>query len=174
MPDFEDGPPTARFPHGTARQIKLASDELAPVVSAADLMTFVAELRTSTSSVLFETALLGDTATSPPVAHGLARIVADVRAIERVTAELADLAAIQENRLVVRPRPNEMRSLLHEVVERVTSSPEHPQITIEAPPACLVHVDAMRIERVIATLLRRALREAPHGSHITVRLVVDN
>jgi len=171
-PTFEEptGRHTVRFARGTEPLVRLNIDEPGPSLAAADIMNVVAALKAPITDVMLETCLLEATHGSNEVNRVLARISASMQRLERVTSDLGDVAAIMQDRLILCRRSNEMRSLLLEVIDRTISARDRARVFVEAPPAYLALVDAPRLERVIATLLKHALRASPGGSGIVVRL----
>jgi len=171
-PTFEEptGRDTLRFARGTEPLVRLNIDEPGPSLAAGDIMNVVAALKVPITDVMLETCLLEATHASSELHRVLARISASMQRLDRIASELGDVAAIMQDRLILCRRSNEMRSLLLEAVERAIPARDRARIFVEAPPAYLALVDAPRLERVIATLLKQALRASPGGSGIVVRL----
>ena len=145
-----------RLARGTESQFKVRLERTGPGLGPDDIARIVASLRAPVSDVLFETNMLEAALEPGECGGGLRRIAGSMHAIERVIHELQDFAAIQEDRLVLYRRANEMRSLIGETIERVVAPRDRPRIYVDGPP-CLAYIDGTRIDYVVATLIREAL-----------------
>ena len=167
--DSAKAPP--RLARGTEPHVKLRLEEAGPSLAASDIANTSAALKASVTDVLLEFCLLEATnPTARDIDRALTRISASMQRLDRIANELADVAALMQDRLVLACRSNEMRSLLIEVIERAISARDRGRVFIEAPPACLAYVDAPRLERVIVALVKHALAASPNDRGIVVRL----
>jgi signal transduction histidine kinase len=64
--------------------------------------------------------------------------------------------------------PTDVRALLESVVMRMTTARDRGRIVLDASPRLVLHVDALRIERVVANLVQNALKYST--TNVVVRL----
>lgn len=167
-PGLEPVHETLLFARGTEPQVRIDIAQPEASLTPRDVMSFVVGLKVPITDVMLETCVLEATPQPREIERALGRISANLRKLDRIVGELADVAAIQQDRLVISRRSHEIRSLVVDVIDREISPRDRGRIFIEAPPACLAFVDATRLERVIVTLVQNALRAGP--SNVVVRI----
>ena len=166
----EDVPRLAR---GTEPHVLLRIDEPGPSLGAVDIANSSTALKSAVTDVLLELCLLeATTPTAREIDRALTRISTSMQQLDRIANELADAAALMQDRLTLCRRSNEMRSFLVEVIDRAIGARDRGRIFIEGPPACLANVDASRLERVIAALAKHALAASPSDRGVVVRLEI--
>jgi signal transduction histidine kinase len=106
-----------------------------------------------------------------PVAAGdLAFARAQVRRLSALVEDLLDQTRADLGELAFRPRACDLREVVAEAVETFRRGKPAP-IAVELPAAPLTaSVDVGRLQQVLANLLENAVRYAPAGSSVTVRL----
>jgi CheY-like chemotaxis protein len=162
--------PAPRLARGTSPHAQLCLD-VAPALGPGDLANSSVALKSAVTDVLLELCLLeATTPTAREIDQALTRISTSMQQLDRIANELADAAALMQDRLVLSRRSNEMRSLLIEVIERAIGARDRGRVFVEAPRACLAQVDAPRLERVIVALARHALAASPPDRRVVVRL----
>jgi signal transduction histidine kinase len=94
------------------------------------------------------------------VQHSLDRITQNVAYIDRLIADLLDLASVEAGRLrqQLRIEHVDLAQLLDETVDRAVSSIDRERVRLEVRHLAIVRGDRNRLERVIANLLSNALK----------------
>ncbi|MBA3499376.1 MAG: response regulator [Myxococcota bacterium] len=164
-----DDPP--RLARGTEPVVKVRLKEPAPSLAASDIANTSAALKSSVTDVLLEFCLLeAMSPTAGDIDRALTRISSSMQELDRIANELADVAALMQDRLILSKRSNEIRSLILEVIDRTIATRDRGRVFIEAPPACLALVDAPRLERVVTAFVKHALAASPADRGIVIRL----
>lgn len=132
------------------------------------------ELRTPLTKILGHCELLGEL-TQGVLADLPVGVAHSLRAIERAGRELAalarritDLADLEAVTQVV-AAPLDLSALVREEVA-LQSRPQTAQIALTAPASLVVSVDGRLVAAAVRELLGNALRHAPPGSRVEVRL----
>ena len=137
-------------------------------------LTLIAhDLKTPLSIIMLESQLMGERLPldqMPAVAHGLERIAQNAAYIDRLVADLLDLASVEAGQLQLQLRIErvELCALLEETLERAVSSVDRGRVHLEILNPCAVRADRNRLERVIANFISNALKYS--ASPITITL----
>lgn len=168
--DDDESPQLAR---GTLETIRLDETEL--VDHAQELVEIVHDLKNPLSTIALELCLLVEklSAAEADVRGGLARIQHNVAYLDRLVLDILDSCALEADRFTLHRRPTELRAMLEQVIERVVPTRDRGRVYLEAPARFTVSIDELRIERVCANLVSNALKYAPRGTAIVVRLEVE-
>jgi excisionase family DNA binding protein/PAS domain S-box-containing protein len=147
------------------------------------LSTAAHDLKTPLSSILGQTHLaqmrvagLG-AAQGAPVAASLAKIDVATRRMVRLVEAMGDVTHVGlGGALDLDRQPTDLDALVRAAVDGVRGlSPHEIRVEItEAASALHGHVDAARMERVVANMLDNAVKYAPDGGPITVRLTREH
>lgn len=189
-PRFEADDTTPRFALGTQRgdriaeQIAETSERATASVSLAagptatasrpdEIAQAVHDFRNPLSTIALEVCALEDQLARydrSDVRDGLARITHNVEFLDRMAQDLLDLASFDANRLELRRKPTELRTLLERIIDRVVPTRDRGRVSLWAADPVTASIDDLRIERVVANLLQNALKYTPRGSSIVVQL----
>ena len=140
-------------------------------------LTLIAhDLKTPLSIILLESQLLGERLPldqMPAIAHGLERIAQNAAYIDRLVADLLDLASVEAGQLQLQLRIErvDLCVLLEEILERAVSSVDRGRVHLEILSRCVVRADRNRLERVVANFISNALKYS--ASPITITLESD-
>lgn len=169
-----------REPYGDQhRRFALGTGEHSPVPDPAaelqrdELAQVVHDLKNPLSSISLEAELLatrwsGTNATD--LGRAASRILRNVTFLDRLVQDLLDACMMANTGLVLRRSACDLRALITAAIERIVPAGERHRVSLDAEELTSVHVDELRIERVIANLLDNALRYTPADSDIIVRL----
>ncbi|MFL5307822.1 MAG: sensor histidine kinase [Polyangia bacterium] len=106
----------------------------------------------------------------PVVAEDLAFSRAQVRLLSGLVDDLLDQARVDLSALPFRPTPADVRAVVEEAVGAFRRANQTP-VVADLPDAPLnVVLDPTRMRQVLANLLENAVRYAPPGSPVTVRV----
>ncbi len=130
------------------------------------------ELRTPLTSLR----LLADTLQTPTgqkaeVAPDLIdKIAGEVTALEQITTEMMDLAAIESGRQAMRLVPLPVQEILDEPISRLAPEVKRKQIRlrVEAPEGIEILADPIQAARAVQNVLHNALKFTPDEGQITV------
>lgn len=150
-----------------------------PIVSAyhdlrhEDVAKIVHDFKGPLNTIALETSLFGERyACGDPVdvPHVVDKIARNVEFLDRLAQDLLDLCGLATGHFELRRETTDLRVLLETVIERVVSTRERDRVFLFAPATVTVDIDDLRIQRVVANLLYNALKYAPAGSGVIVRL----
>ncbi|MBV8760981.1 MAG: hybrid sensor histidine kinase/response regulator [Deltaproteobacteria bacterium] len=148
----------------------VARTATATTIADIDIAEIVHDLKTPLSVISLEAQLAAErweSADAPTLQ--LDRIERNVAYMDHLVQELLDLCTADAGRLVIDPRPVEMRHLLEDVIERIVPSCERHRVQLEAPRLVL-ECDGPRLERVVANLIDNAIKHTSPAAGIVVRL----
>jgi signal transduction histidine kinase len=155
---------------GTREGIRLTSESDPAEIN--ERITLIAhDLKTPLSIIMLETQLLGERFPldqHQAMKHGLERISRNAAYIDRLIADLLDLASVEVGLLQLRIESVDLTHLLRETVERAVSSLDRSRVHLELRELCCVHADRNRLERVLANFISNALKYS--ATPITVAL----
>jgi signal transduction histidine kinase len=137
-----------------------------------EIVELVHDLRSPINNIGLELALLDDRVNAGDHQMAMGRIRRNLEFLDRLVQDLLDSYLIDGDRLEIRREPAEIRALLERVVERVVPTRDRGRVVFEAGYRATVAIDALRIERVVANLVGNAIKYAPPGSRIDLRLDV--
>jgi signal transduction histidine kinase len=133
------------------------------------------ELATPTSTLLG----LAETLARPeltPTPEARARLLAgferETARLERLVADIRDLANLEDPDVRVHRTPTDVGALAAAIVEHVRALPsDAPRARIDVDaPAAIAPIDATRVEQVLVNLLTNALRYTPADRAVHVRV----
>ena len=159
---------------GTREGIRLGSETDASEIG--ERVTLIAhDLKTPLSIIMLEAQLLGERLPLdqlPAIQHGLERISQNAAYIDRLIADLLDLASVDAGQLQLQLRIERVHLgfLLQETLERAVSSVDRSRVQLDLRQDCFVRADRNRLERVIANFISNALKYS--ASPVTVALDV--
>ena len=179
-----DWPPSEEEQHtalhlavGTVEMDKLSPEELdAPTVRdgmrESEVVQIVHDLKNPLSTVGLEMCLLSEKLADAPadVVAAIARVMQNVVYLDRMVQDILDLAAFDAGHLQLVRRPIEIREFLEHVIERSVATRDRSRVYFDASSPIIISIDDLRIERVVANLLQNALKYAPRGTGVVVRL----
>ncbi len=93
--------------------------------------------------------------------------------IDRLVRELLEMAYLESDQVELRTEPTELPAFLKAVLERTVSTNDRARIRLEIRDLAASAIEASRIERVVVNFVQNAIKYAPAGSPIEVRLEVD-
>lgn len=161
-------PPEPRSPFAIGtRDIGLRHD-----LPHEEVARIVHDFKTPLATILLEAELLGLKLAAGDSHRALDRIARNTEYLGRMVMDLLDLCNVEAGHLELRRDPADLRTLLEHVIERVVSTHDTGRVRLEVGESVTVLLDDLRIERVVANLLENALKYAPKGTQIGVRLDV--
>jgi two-component system phosphate regulon sensor histidine kinase PhoR len=135
------------------------------------------ELRTPLTSIrlLIESLEAGVVKAPDERAAVLAKVNAEVQALEQMSQELLDLAQIESGKAPIKLVPTPLPRLVAETVERFETQAAHKQqtIAVEVAPQLEVLADADMLRRALGNLIHNAIKFTPSQGHIWVRARQD-
>lgn len=167
-------PPVPTIAKGTRQDLSEAAAraQATPVIDD-DIASIVHDIRTPLSIILLEADLIESRLgprVSPAVARGLERIVQNAAYIDRLVANVLDLASLEAGHLELRIERVDLSVILRDTVERAVGSIDRARLSIEIRDVLYVDADASRLERVVSNLIGNALKYSSSDAPITVRL----
>ena len=138
-----------------------------------DVAQIVHDLKSPLTTIALEAELLEHklaTGDHTDVHHSMTRITRNAYFLERMVQDLLDLCSVEAGVLELHPAPTEMRTLLEDVIDRVTTTRDRKRVFLRAESPITMTIDDLRIERVVANFLQNALKYAPDHTGIIVRL----
>jgi signal transduction histidine kinase len=150
------------------------AERVPPEINVAERVTLIAhDVRTPLSIIMLETQLLADQLTEEPdaaVLRSLERIAQNGAYIDRLLADLLDLASLDANQLQLRLENVDLARLLQETLDRAVSTMDRPRVKLEVRATATVNGDRNRLERVIANLISNAIKYSSATAVITIML----
>lgn len=105
------------------------------------------------------------------VETGLQRIMAATDRLEELMAELLDVSRLAAEDDAPRRTPTNLVALVRDVADRFADEEPDGRITVSAPDAVWLDVDAVRLDQVITNLLDNALKYSGGSEPVDVALV---
>ncbi|HET7505970.1 MAG TPA: ATP-binding protein, partial [Kofleriaceae bacterium] len=98
-------------------------------------------------------------------------VIADSAAfIDTLVKELLEMAHAESDQIALQRAPLALAGFLDAVVERAVATAERGRVRLEIVERATVSADANRLERVVVNFVQNAVKYAPPGSPIVVRL----
>jgi len=160
-----------RLAKGTGEELPLPRD--ARGLYEDEAAQIVHDLRDPLSTITLDAYLLDRKLANGDPSDGkrlVARIIRNVEFLDRIVQDLLDSCAARADHLELSRRPTELRALVERVIDRVVPTRDNGRVSLDAPSPITIAIDGLRIERVVANLVGNALKYAPPGSWIVVRL----
>ena len=154
---------------------KLSAVELNPGLRANDVVEIVHDLKNPLATIALEMCLLADKlgdAAPLDMRTAVVRVQHNVAYLDRLVQDILDSCALDAGSFELHRRPSELLTLLEEVIERSVPTRDRARVYLDAPRGLTLNIDDLRIERVIANLLQNALKYAPRGSGVVIRLEI--
>lgn len=159
-------PPRAVEPEAqpvvTAKGTRDVIDQVPSEIGPAECVTMIAhDLKTPLAIIMLEMQLVGERLNADPaMQHSVDRITQNVAYIDRLIADLLDLASVDAGLLhqQLRVEPVDLCALLGESIERAVPSVDRGRVSLELRGHAIVRGDRNRLERVIANLVGNALK----------------
>jgi signal transduction histidine kinase len=138
------------------------------------LLSVSHDLRTPLTSIRgYAEAIQDGVAESPSAAAGI--IVAESRRLERLVADLLDLARLEASSLSLHFAPTDVAAVVSETVEARRPEAEARRLLLDhrvpAGPPMMVNVDPDRLGQVVANLVDNALAHARSAVSVTVEQI---
>jgi signal transduction histidine kinase/ActR/RegA family two-component response regulator len=131
------------------------------------------ELRTPLHAILGWTELLKrEPSASPRTTKALSTIDRNARAQLQLITDLLDMSRIQAGKLTLERRPVNLREVLEDVLDNLTSVARAKGVTLSLSAASAIPVegDPVRLEQAIGNLVSNAIKFTPAGGSIAVTL----
>jgi len=173
---------TTRFPTVRASRPRFAigTEVIQPIRPDRDgdgrmdeFATIIHDLKNPLATIALEAYLLDNALTGEEQAHlrrAVTRITRNIEFVDRMVENLLDSYCIDAGEFEIRRRPTELATLLGSVVDRAVPTYDRGRVRLEVMDQTTMLVDDLRIERVVANLIGNALKYAPRGSPVVVRL----
>ncbi|MFN0070722.1 MAG: PAS domain S-box protein [Chloroflexota bacterium] len=100
-------------------------------------------------------------------------IEAQSRKLERLVAQLLDIARFESGRLSLETAPLDLVPWLNETVAAARDRARDRDFSVDAPAAAVLEVDGLRLEQVLNNLLDNAIKYSPVGTPIHIALVTE-
>jgi PAS domain S-box-containing protein len=132
------------------------------------------ELRNPLHTVVQWAALMGRQMTEPQARSVSERIINNARLMSRLLEDVTDVARIGAGKVELNKVPLELVALLSDEVASFAPRADEKNVivTIDSQGPTWVIADPHRVRQMLVNLLSNALRFAPHGSNIVVRIDV--
>lgn len=138
------------------------------------MATLAHELRTPLHVLTTSSHLLARLAATDEQAHNeLARIERQIRLINNLVADLADLSRVERNKIRVEMKEMDLRAVAKEscgAVQSLAHERDHAMEMVLPEHPVLIHGDAARVQQILVNLLTNAIRYTPPGGDIGVSL----
>ncbi len=171
-PEAPDDSPALTVARGTRRDV---GDQAALATRDDEVVSLVHDLRTPLTIILLEAQVLAQRlgpGASEAAVRGLSRIEQNARYLERLMADLLDLASLDAGHFELRLELIDLTRLVADTIDRSVSTNDRARVTVELRDLLYVEGDPVRLERVVANLVGNALKFSVGGS-VMVRLEGD-
>ncbi|MCU0684317.1 MAG: ATP-binding protein [Polyangiaceae bacterium] len=165
---------------GRARAVERAARDQAEAAGRLKdefLATISHELRTPLNAIVGWSSMLDEVRSglAPDVAKALAAIDRNAAALTRLVEDILDVARVTTGKMVIDPRPTDLRLVVREAAESVQHAALAKGVVIELDepgrPAPLVG-DAGRLRQVAWNLFSNAIRHTDGGGRVAAHVVV--
>ncbi len=159
-----------------SRRAPIADEAAVGGVRIEDVAAITHDLRCPLSTIALEVSVIQESLSersASEVRRSLTRIERNIEFIDRMIHDLLDLASIDSRRLELRREPVDLGVMILDLVERIVATRERERLYLDLPDAehaVVAYADGPRIERVVCNLLQNALKYAPRGSPLVVRV----
>lgn len=175
----------AQFATGTVEIVPFDLDETItermPIVTAeperaispASVAAIMHDLKNPLSTVALELAVIRECLPQrlpKPLSASFTRIERNIDYLDRLINDMLDVAALGTAGFTLRRAPTELTVLVEDLIDRAVATRDRGRFYVDARTPITVDVDAARIERVICNYVQNALKYAPDGSPIVVRV----
>jgi signal transduction histidine kinase len=133
------------------------------------------DLKTPLTSIQGYSQAIMDGAT-PDSVHAAAIIHEEAARLNRMVAEITDLARLQDGRLTLKKVDLDICQIVQAVSQRLMIVAEKKEIhlTVETPPMPVIRGDGDRLAQVITNLISNAVKYTPRGGQVRVRTQATN
>lgn len=128
------------------------------------------DLRTPLTSLRLQSALLAGDLDPGPRAQAAAILQRNLRRLELLVDDFADLVRLESGALALRPGPLDLAAVARAAAESFEAEAEERRVRLDLdlPASLPATADERRATQAVATLLAHALRRAPEGSAVRV------
>ena len=93
----------------------------------------------------------------------------EAQSLSHLLGNLLELSRVQANRLIIHIEPVDVQKVIRETAEEMKRQSSKHQFIVKVPKELpLVHVDQLRLERVLHNLIENAVKYSPQGGEIRV------
>src|SRR5690606_26657140 len=131
------------------------------------------DLKTPLTSIQGYAQAIVDGAAADPV-QAASIIYEEASRLNRMVAELTDLARLQAGRMSIQLQPVDISQIITAVGERlsIVAREKGVQLTVYAPPMPEVNGDGDRLAQVLTNLISNAIKYTPSGGWVSVKAQV--
>ncbi len=146
------------------RKLDMLRDDLVGMI-AHEIRNPLTVIRGAISTVLGEWHQL-----PPEEMHQLLEDAAlEAESLSNVTANLLELSRVQANRLLLQVEPVSIQAVARDAVSQVSRQTDRHRFRLDVPDGLPpVHVDQLRLERVMYNLVENAVKYSPRGGDIHI------
>lgn len=98
----------------------------------------------------------------------IGRLNANAESLRRIIATLLDFSKIEAGKFEVKPEPLELRSLVHEVTDRLHGLFASHPFSASVDEGMTVTADGLLLERILENLLANAVQHTPPGTRVAL------
>jgi len=134
------------------------------------------EFRTALVGIQGFSEILSTEANSPEDVKSLAGdIFSDSQRLNRMINEMLDLDRMEAGKIRIQPKPVDLNSLVHEVIDRARASTDNHSLRTELDEALpIINADPDRLIQVISNLVSNAVKYSPDGGEVTISTAAEN
>ena len=156
--------------HAEAQRATSLRDEFLSV-AAHELKTPMTTLRGYTQ-LLAKSTQAGDVPPLQLLDRSVNSIEAQSAKLMKLTEQLLDVSRLETGKLPVSPVPVDLVNLVRGLVHSIQQSTTRHTIDVRTPESCLVNVDPIRMEQVLANLVDNAVKYSPNGGQVEITLAL--
>ena len=102
-------------------------------------------------------------------------IFSDAQRLNRMINEMLDLDRMEAGKIRIQPKPVDINSLVHEVIDRARASSDKHSLRTELDEALpIINADPDRLIQVISNLVSNAVKYSPDGGEVTISTAAEN